>query len=129
MPNSTHGIPERRVITQTVTDDSVQKDVAHGPCILLSVDYLNDETGTVDHFIHIYDDLDPTMGASGTAEDVKLLARDKTSNDGKSKFLINPNNGGLPITKGLSFGVSTDTAGDNAPADGSSKLTFVVTIP
>ena len=129
MPNSTHGISERKIITQTVTDRTVQKDIAHGPCTLLSVDYLNAETGTVDHYIHIYDDLDPTMSASGTAEDVKLLARDKTSNDGKSKFLINPSSGGLPITKGLSFGISTDPDGDNAQADGSSVLTFVVLIP
>ena len=129
MPNTTHGIPSRKIITQTVTNATVQKDVAHGPCTLLSVHYKNDETGTVDHFLHFYDDLDPSMGASGTAEDLKIMARDKTDQNGKSDFLIDPANGGQVFSKGLSFGVSTNTSGATAQADGSSELTLVVLIP
>lgn len=126
MPDSTHGIPERRIIKQTVSNDDVQKDVVHGPCTLISVHHNNAQAA--DHFVHIYDDFNPTMGASGTPEDVKLFCRDSGDEDGKSGFLINPNTGGLPIKNGLSFGVSSDAAGDTAPT-GNSTLTLVVTVP
>jgi len=126
MPNTTHGIPERKIITQTVSDKTVQKDVVHGPCTLVSVHH--DNAQAADHYVHIFDDLNPTLSASGTAQDAKLLCRDSADEDGKSGFLINPNNGGLPIVNGLSFGVSSDPDGAVAPT-GSSKLTFVVTVP
>lgn len=131
MPNATHGIPVRRIITQTVTDNTVQKDIAHGPCTLLSVRYTNAQTtaAVIDHYIHLFDDLNPSLGPAGTAQDVKLLCRDNDDENGKSGFLINPNNGGLVFSNGLSFGVSTDTDGDNTTAmNESSTIDFVVLI-
>lgn len=126
MPKTTHGIPERRIITQTVANATVQKDIAHGPCTLLSVHHKNAQAA--DHYVHIYDDLNPSMAADGTSEDVKLFCRDSSDEDGKSGFLINPSTGGLPIKNGLSFGVSSDISGATAPT-GNSELSFVVVIP
>lgn len=92
-------------------DTTVEKDIASGPCTLLSASILAGDTPSEDFFLFLYDNINPTIATTEPDEVFRVPDIDGVAY--REVVLFNPPKG-IYFEKGLSFagGTGDDQTGD-----------------
>lgn len=117
------------IVTDTAADEDGNKDIASGPCTLFHIRvgkaWSSSPTPSVDNFLKMYDDINPTIGTTAPNEQIPILGHLTISPE--DNYPINPPDG-LKFNKGLSYAVTLlgGTADSAAPSDGTVDVQFIL---